>query len=206
MKKYFHFKTIIFLAFAVLIVILISFFYRPASPLPQVISTLPAEKSNDVLYDQPITIVFDMPVDPSLIQVTSVPEESWTVKAGNGTAIILEHAKYFHVDYDYQVDLSYQGKPLYTLSFHTLPQQSDPRYTQSVVNQIEHDYPLASKLPAESGGVRVLYDSPLTLSVILLNPNLAEDQALEAARQIVANFGLDPASHAYIFASPTPAP
>lgn len=204
MQKLFNLKTIAILALLTLIVVLISFFYRSKPPFPKVVSSIPANNSTGVLYDQPLTIVLDQVINPSLISVTSEPTESWTVKAGNGTAIILEHSQYFRVDSDYRIALTYQESPLYTFSFHTLAQQSDPRYTQSVVNQIERDYPLASKLPVESGGVRVLYDSPLTLVITILNPGLSQTQALEAAHQIVAGFGLDPSSHTYIFASPSP--
>ncbi len=184
-----------------LVAVVISLIYNPATPLPQVITSSPTQNSKKVNYFDTIKIKFNEPLNTNLLTASSIPEEVWEISEERGNIINLKSKQYLQVDKDYTLNLSYDNKPLYSLSFKTIPQQSDPRYAQEVMSEIERDYPLSTKLPLETPGYSVLYSIPLNLEITLKNDEATKEEIVDAVRSWVQKNGRDPDSHTYSFAN-----
>ncbi len=115
-------------------------------------------------------------------------------------AIAIRSKQYLRVDQQYTLNLSYNGDLIYTLSFKTLRQQSDPRYVQEVNNEMARDYPLATKLPYESPVFTIRYSSPLTLEITVKNPNLTTQEIIDEVKVWVTQNGGDTSAHKYVIA------
>lgn len=194
-------KLIWGLGILTLIAVVISLIYNPPLPLPQVITSSPTQNSKKVNYFDTIKIKFNGPINTDLLTASSVPEEVWEISEERGNIVNLKSKQYLQVDKEYILNLSYDNKPLYSLSFKTIPQQSDPRYAQEVMSEIERDYPLSTKLPLEAPGYSVLYSTPLNLEITLKNDGATKDEILVAVRAWVKQNGRDPDSHTYSFAN-----
>lgn len=184
-----------------LIAVLVSIFYNPPTPLPQVVSSTPTQNSKKVNYFDNVKVKFNAPIDVSILTATSLPEEVWEISEEKGNVVNLKSKQYLQVDKDYTLNLSYGGKLVHSLSFKTIPQQSDPRYAQEVMSEIERDYPLSTKLPLETPGYSVLYSTPLNLEITLKNKTTPKDEVLGAVKAWVQKNGRDPDSHTYSFAN-----
>ena len=202
MQKFFNKKIIIILSLITFVVVIIALFTKPATPLPQIVSTSPISNSRNVNYFDPIIIKFDQKVDPARISIASLPEEKWSINLSDNNSIILNHAQYFRVDTKYTLDIFYDEQLLSTLAFTTIHQQSDPRYVQSVVKQMEEEYPLATKIPFENSSFLIKYTSPLTISITIKNPSLTSQEIIDEVKSWVKSSGGDVDAHKYIIATP----
>lgn len=194
-------KILIGFSVFTLLVFIVSLILKPATPLPEVTKTSPVERSTKVNYFDPISFTFNQDIDPNLLKLTSIPEESWMIKPINTRSVSYSSVQYFQVNTQYTLTLHYNNEPIYTLTFTTLPQQSDPRYVQEVNNELKRDYPLAVKTPLDRPGFSVVYKSPLTLEITLKEGIEERSEIINAVRDWVKENGLDPDSHTYTFSN-----
>lgn len=194
-------KFLLGLSAITLILFIISLFFKPTTPLPEVVKTSPVNRSTKVNYFDSISFTFNQDVDPNLLKLTSVPEEAWVIKPINTRSVSFSSAQYFQVNTQYSLTLNYNNQPIHTLTFTTLPQQSDPRYVQEVNNELKRDYPLAVKTPLDRPGFSVVYNKPLTLEITLKGGVEERGEIINAVRDWVKENGLDPDSHTYVFAN-----
>lgn len=194
-------KFLLGLSAITLILFIISLFFKPTTPLPEVVKTSPVNRSTKVNYFDSISFTFNQDVDPNLLKLTSIPEEAWVIKPINTRSVSFSSAQYFQVNTQYSLTLNYNNQPIHTLTFTTLPQQSDPRYVQEVNNELKRDYPLAVKTPLDRPGFSVVYNKPLTLEITLKGGVEERGEIINAVRDWVKENGLDPDSHTYVFAN-----
>lgn len=194
-------KFLITLAIITLSTFIISLVLKPSAPLPEVIKTSPIDRSTKVNYFDKISYVFNSDLDPNLLTLTSIPEENWQKSPKNTREVIFNSAQYLQVNTQYILTLSYNQTPIHTLTFTTIPQQSDPRYVQEVNNEIKRDYPLAVKTPYDAPGFSVVYSKPLTLEITLKESVDERSEIINAVRDWVKENGLDPDSHTYTFSN-----
>ena len=202
MKQFFRKKTIFILLAVTLVVVVVSLFYRPVNPLPNIISTSLTTSSTKVNYFDPLRLKFDQSINPSLLSIKSVPEESWSVTSaiGDPTSIVLDHAQYFRVNTDYSLTIFYNNQQIHVLKFRTTPQQSDPRYVQEVNKEMARDYPLATKVPYENNDIKIVYSAPMTLEITIKNGSISSQAATEEVKSWVTSVGGDAATHKYVIA------
>ncbi len=199
MKKFLTKKNIIILAIIAIVFLIFSLFYKPAEPLPQITSTIPAQNSQKVSLTAPVRLKFDQKIDPSLITITSTPTEEWSIQNSEDMSIIyLKSKQYFHVGTEYSLSVSYNNQPISTLNFKTIAQQGDPRYTQEVLREMDRDYPLATKLPYNTDLYRVVYSAPMVLEITIKNPNITPEKAFSEIRAWVTSVGGDANAHKYV--------
>lgn len=201
----FHFLTkkpfLIALAIISLGLLIFSFFITPPTPLPTLLATIPSDYATKVSYLEPIQLKFATAVDPNLLSVTSIPEESWDITSAPNNIVKLQSKKYLFVNTEYTLNIFYNNQPLKTLTFTTIPQQSEPRANQEVVDEIKRDYPLANKIPYEASGFTILYKSPKHLEITLKVGVEERGEIINAVRDWVKENGLDPDSHTYTFSN-----
>jgi len=200
LKSFLQKKYLILLGIVALVFLLISLLTNPLSDPPKVIQSSPLPGSSTVRHADSILVRFDQAIDTSLLTITSVPEEVWNISPGFLEEITLTPKQYFRVDTDYVLNLSYEDEPLYSLNFKTIPQQSDPRYAQEVVQDLAKNYPLASKIPFENTLFRIVYLSPLTIEITNKNPNLTSQEIIDEVRSWVSQNGGNAADHKYVVA------
>lgn len=208
MQKLFTPRLLLFLLpLAVIGVVLYSLLARPPAPAPTVLSTNPPQDSRAASIYDPITIELDQDINPALLSVSSSPAEDWQVVRKDNLAYSLTHAKYLRVETLYTLDLYYNQQPLYTLSFTTFKQQSDPRYMQEVQAEMTRDYPLSSVFPYDHPHYYALYTAPRAIEIRLKSTQITENEALQQVKNIFGQKGVDPATHSFktLAASPPPA-
>jgi hypothetical protein len=199
MKKLLTKKYIIILGIIAFLFLIFSLIYKPIEPLPQLLTSLPAQDSQKVSLTDPVRLKFDQEVDPSLLTITSTPTEEWFIQAGDDKSIIILKSKqYFHVETKYVINISYKNEPISTLNFKTIAQQGDPRYTQEVLSEMDRDYPIAVKLPYTSNLYRVIYSAPMTLEISIKNDNILPEKAFSDIRAWVTSVGGDADAHKYV--------
>jgi hypothetical protein len=198
MKMLSNKKFLIFLGLITFVVFLFSFLYKPPVPLPTITTTSPLQNSNKVNYFDPLLIKFDGVVDHTLVTITSSPAEDWIISNSNKDSLEVKSKQYFRVDTNYTVNIFYNKTHIYTLNFKTIPQQSDPRYAQEVMAEIERDYPLSTKLPYETDEYSVLYSTPLTLEITLKTENLENDRVIAEVKAWVTRMGGNANSHKFV--------
>jgi len=181
---------------AIVVIAVISFFNNSQPVLPTVIQTSPPNNSQEASIFSPVLITPSSPLDPSLISVSSTPPEIWSVSISGGS-LALDHKEYLHADTDYLVEISYDNQPFYSLSFHTIKQQGDIRYTQESIDTLLQDYPLATSFPYETSTFRVVYSAPMTLEITLKSNSLTEEEAISQLKTWITQNGGDPATHSY---------
>lgn len=196
-------KFLLFLGLLTFIVFIFSLFYKPPTPLPAVIQSSPTQNSNKVNYFDTLTLRFNQAIDPSLITISSTPAEDWSIDSVSGDTVSLKSKQYFQVDTSYVVNISYKNQLIYTLSFKTTHQQSDPRYAQEVMNEIKRDYPLAVKTPYETTDYSVAYSKPLTLEITLKNSTIKASDVISEVKSWVTKNGGDSLAHQYTIAPAT---
>lgn len=194
-------KLLLSFAIATLILFIISLVVRPATPTPTLLSTSPTDNAVGVSYLEPLKLTFDAPIDPTLLSITSIPEESWRVTSSIKNVVDIKSEEYLLVNTQYTVNINYNQKLLKTLTFTTIPQQSEPRANKAVVDEIQRDYPLANKVPYQAPGFTVLYKSPHTLEITLKEGVEERSEIINAVRDWVKESGLDPDSHTYVFSN-----
>lgn len=193
-------KTLLAFGIVAFGLFLLSLLTNPPLDQPTVLQSSPLPGSTTVRHTDSIILRFDQAIDTSLLAISSVPEEAWSVSPGIIEEVVLTPKQYFRVDTDYILNLSYQDRPLYSLNFKTIPQQSDPRYAQEVVQELAKNYPLASKIPFENSLFRIVYVSPLTIEVENKNPNLTSQEIIDEVRAWVTQNGGNASAHKYIVA------
>lgn len=194
-------KLLIGFSVLTLLVFIVSLILKPATPLPEVIRTNPIERSTKVNYFDSISYSFNQDIDPNLLKITSIPEENWELKPINARSVSFSPAQYFQVNTQYSLTLHYNNQPIHSLTFTTLPQQSDPRYVQEINNELKRDYPLAVKTPFDRPGFSVVYSNPLTLEITLKEGVEERSEIINSVRDWVKENGLDPDSHTYTFSN-----
>lgn len=203
MNKFLTPKILITFAIIVFVVLIIALFYKPATPLPQVLSSIPTPNAKKVNLVDPLKIKFDQNVDPSRITITSTPSEEWSITHGDdNSTIILKSKQFLRVETNYSLAILYDAKPISTLNFQTIAQQGDPRYTQGVLQDMARDYPLSTKLPYDTSLYHVVYASPLTLEITIKNKNVSSLKAIDDIKSWVKSLGADPSTHQYAIATP----
>lgn len=194
-------KLLIGFGIFTLLFFIASLILKPATPLPEVIKTNPTDHSTKVNYFDSISYTFNQDIDPNLLKLTSIPEENWAFQPISARSASFSPAQYFQVNTQYSLSLSYNNHPIHTLTFTTLPQQSDPRYVQEVNNELKRDYPLAVKTPLDRPGFSVVYSKPLTLEITLKEGVEERSEIINTVRDWVKENGLDPDSHSYTFSN-----
>lgn len=194
-------KFLIGFGVIVFITFIISLILKPSVPLPTILKTIPLNNATGVSYLDPIELKLNSTIDPTLLTITSVPEESWDIKSFPNNVIKAQSKQYLLVNTPYTLNIFYNNEPLSTLRFTTIPQQSEPRANKEVVDEIARDYPLAAKIPYVAPGFVVRYKSPMTFEIELTNSSVERDIIINAVRDWVKENGLDPNSHSYTFAN-----
>lgn len=194
-------KFILIFGLITLAIFIVSLTIKPAASLPEVVKTDPANHATKVDYFDSIGYTFNQDVDPNLLKLTSIPEETWQQLPTNSRKITYTPTQYFQVNTQYALTLSYDNRPIHNLTFTTLAQQSDPRYVQEVNNELKRDYPLAVKTPLERPGFSAVYSKPLTLEITLKEGVDERSEIINAVRDWVKENGLDPDTHTYIFSN-----
>lgn len=195
-------KYLIVLAVLTIIIFVLSFFIRKPEPTPQLISSIPLNKSTRVGLDQTIKLAFDLPVESQSVEVESVPAEEWTITNLSPSSIELS-AKYFFLPHtNYRLTIKKGAVQLGSYEFTTVISQSDPRLVQSIEEQMKIDYPLSRILPLQSPVYRVVYSAPLTLEITVTNPNLTSQEVIDEVKSWVTQNGGDASAHKYVIASP----
>lgn len=198
-------KKIIITLFLILLTliginIINSLFFKP----PELISTVPPNRTSAVELTTPIILNFSRPVSPSDVKLVSSGQEDFTLR-GEGNSIVAEHDKAFFNNRDYTVEIYFQGDLIDALIFTTLRQESDPRVTQEIQETVENDYPLASLTPYRTDNFEVVYSAPLTLQIEIYANSLSANDAINIVKSWVNLQGLDPDSHTYTL-KPSPVP
>jgi len=203
MKKYINTKNLIILSIIAGFFTIISIIYQPKIDPPKLILSSPTQNFQKMSVTEPILLKFDKMVDPSLITIKSTPEEVWQLLNSNDPyTASFKSVQYLHVDTIYSLAIMYEDQLLTTLDFKTIPQQGDPRYTQEVLKEMDRDYPLAQKLPLKTAQYRVVYSSPLTLEITLINPNFTSEEIIEEVKSWVTQNGGDVVVHKFVIAAP----
>lgn len=201
MNKYLNKKTLTIFSLITGVILIISLFYKPAAPTPELLLSSPTQNSQKVSLTDPLQLKFDQKIDESLLSITSDPQESWTIQtSGDGSLVTLRSKQYLRVETKYTLHITYSGRPIYTLNFKTIPQQGDPRYTQEVLQEMDRDYPLSTKLPYNTESYRVVYSSPMTLEITLKNDDISSTDAISEIKSWVTKNGGDSLSHKYVIA------
>lgn len=201
MKKLLSKKNIIILAGISLITLVVSLIYRPGTPLPQLLSSTPTENALNVSVTNALLLKFDSAIDTERIKVISNPPEEWVIQNGiNPKIVSLKSKQFLYADSQYTLTITYGDELLTTLNFKTIPQQGDPRYTQSVLLEMENDYPLAVKLPHIESNYRLIYSAPLTIEITSKNPNLTSQELIDEVKTWVTQNGVDASTHKYVIA------
>lgn len=207
MKKLITTKNIVIFLIITLFVFLVSILYNPKTPIPTVISASPKHNSKNISVTENILVKFDQTVDLSKIVVTSVPEEEWSLKSSTDKSVVaLESKQYLLADSDYAISIYHESQLVTVLNYKTIAQQGDPRYTQTVLKEMDRDYPLATKFPYSGPNFRLIYDAPLTIGITIKNPNLTSQEVIEEVKEWVSQNGLSSVSHKYIISTPSPSP
>lgn len=203
MKKYINTKNLIILSIITGFFTIISIIYQPKIDPPKLILSSPTQNFQKMSVTEPVLLKFDKMVDPSLITIKSTPEEVWQLLNSNDlNTASFKSVQYLHADTKYSLAIMYEDQLLTNLDFKTIPQQGDPRYTQEVLKEMDRDYPLAQKLPLKTPQYRVVYSSPLTLEITLINPNFTSEEIIEEVKAWVTQNGGDVASHKFTIATP----
>lgn len=199
-------KRILIAILAVISVLAILFIYfstkktnKPSEPVA-IISSVPANDSQNASVFDPIKITFNQTVDPADLSVISVPAEDWTVSSNTQDSVSLNHKVYLRVATNYKLTISYKGSVLGILNFETVKSQNDPRQLQNLQSELNRDYPLASLTPYETADYRVVYSAPLTLEIDLKSSISSED-AISQIKSWVKTNGVDPDTHKYVVVS-----
>ena len=201
MKKILNKKFIIFLSIISLTFLIFSLIYKPQTPSPQLLISSPTQNARSSSLTDPIQLKFDQPIDPSLLTISSIPAESWSIESGlDNNSITLKSKQYLRVDTNYSLSIVYKNIQITTLNFKTMTQQGDPRYTQEVLSELERDYPLAAKTPLTTSQYRVVYSSPMTLEITLKNSNLTSAEVIDEVKSWVTKNGGDSIAHKYVIA------
>lgn len=194
-------KVITLLTALSLGILIVSLIIKPINAVPLVVSSNPTPNATKVDFSNPVSFILNRDIDSTQISLTSVPEESWSLKDNSDKIITFVPSQYLRINKEYVLSLSYSGKIIYTLGFTTIDQQSEPRYIQEVNNEVKRDYPLAIKTPYEQSGFSVVYSAPLTLEITLKNPNLTSQEVIDEVKAWVKSNGGDVGAHKYIIAS-----
>ena len=199
---------IILSVLALFIIIILTLRQSSPLPIPTMLSSQPTSNSQNASVFSPIKLIFDSPLDPSLISISSTPPEVWTPQV-SGNNLTLTHEQFFHANQEYSVNIYYNDSLLTTLNFKTHAEQNDPRYLQTVQEEMDHDYPLATSFPYETSVLRVVYISPMTLEITLKSDSLTEKEAMSQIKSWVTKNGGDSTTHKYqVISAPesTPTP
>lgn len=165
---------------------------------PQILTTTPTEGASSASVFLPLSLQFDTPVDPMDFSVESSPTENWTIDTLSPTQLKLEHKEFFRVNTQYTIKLNYQGKELAKLHFKTAAEQNDPRYLQTVEDELNRDYPLRINLPLETADYRVVYSAPLELEITMKTGDMSDNVAIEEVKKWVSQNGGSASAHQYV--------
>jgi hypothetical protein len=174
--------------------------------LPKIVASAPAAGSTTGDIFKPVIVQFDIPVMAADINISSSPEEIWTIKQESPNSIALLHQEIFHPATFYVVNLSWQARPLPSLSFTTQAAQGDPRLVQKLTDELNRDYPLAKLTPHETPLYRVVYTAPMTLEIELINLNITSQEAIGEVKAWVRSQGGDVDVHKYTVVTGTTTP
>jgi len=172
--------------------------------LPQITSSNPAADSVEADIFTPIIIQFDKSILADDFSLLSSPKESWILKQDTQNSLVISHSLALHPSTKYDLTFSWKGDPLPTLSFTTHSSQGDPRLVQTLTQELNRDYPLASLTPHEGFGFSVVYSAPLTLEITITNSLVDQADAIAATKDWVKGQGLVSSTHQYIITSPPP--
>ena len=201
-NKLINYKTLLAFGIITLLLASIAIFYKPKLKLPTVITSIPTTNSTKVNYFDSIGLQFDQAIDSNLVTAQSTPEEIWSIQNVDKDKISLSSKQYLRVDTQYKLEIFYNKKLVYILNFKTIPQQSDPRYAQEVMNTISRDYPLSTKTPFENSNFKAVYSEPLTLEITIKNKDFLPSDAILETKEWVTQNGGDVSSHKFTIATP----
>ena len=108
----------------------------------------------------------------------------------------LNHELYLKTATNYTLTLRQKDNNLKVLSFETDHEQNDPRLLQILKSEVEKDYPLAEYTPYENNKYKIIYDSPLTINIMLKTP-IDTESAISEAKLWVKSHNIDPLTHKY---------
>ena len=203
-------KFKIVLAFTIAIAFIVSLLYlsqnsRPA-PIPELVTSSPASGAVTASVVEPISLVYNQPVDISTLSFASAPKIAGSMSQPRSDTVVITHAAYLQSNTKYTLNISRGQETITTLSFTTGVGQGDPNFYQQVNAEMDKNYPLAQFTPYENPYFRVVYSAPLALEITLKNTTLTPDQAITQIKSWVQSHGLDPSSHTYSVVAPSPTP
>lgn len=175
---------------------------------PKVKSFSPVGNANNVDLNEPITLVFNKPINPSQFSATTTPDMTFDVSVNNGNVLVFQPKLSYLQNTYYVVRILYNQKIIGGTNFTTMKSQSEPQFLERIAAQMDQQYPLAIHLPYSTANYQVVYASPLTLSIQLFTSNLDQNTVLAEVKRWVSSQGVNPATHEYkmllpAFPSPT---
>lgn len=189
-------KLFILATVVLAVVYIVLFIYFKLNPsMPRLISSSPIDLSKDVALAKLPTFEFDKPIDLTDVVIISSPKTSWVLTQTKATNITATHTPDFQPATTYTISLTWKNKPLAGLEFKTLASQVDPLLLQEMKEELARDYPLARFTPYKTSNYRVVYSSPMTFEITMINSNLTSEDAIEEVKSWITKNGGDAASH-----------
>lgn len=162
----------------------------------EITSSTPLDKSIGFSVFNPVRLVFNQEIDPSLIEVFSDPSETWVVSQTVGNSVDLNHQLYLRAATKYKLTTTYNGAIVGILNFETAREQNDPRLLQTLQTEMDKDYPLAKLTPYETPDYKVIYAAPLTLEIDIKS-QISTQEATLKIKSWVSQHGVNPSTHKY---------
>ncbi len=195
------YKNYILLTLAVLSVVLLLFGGKAQNP-PTITTFNPVDRAQNIDLRSSLSYSSNNPLILSEISITSSPSLELELILQNTNTLIATHNLAFQPSTLYTISLAWRGQNILTHTFTTLKSQEDPLLIQNMKDELERDYPLAQKLPLKTTQYRVVYSSPLTLEITLINPNFSSEEIIEDVKSWVTQNGGDVSSHKFTIATP----
>jgi hypothetical protein len=202
MKSLFlKYKNHLVLILVVLSVVLFLFGGKTQKP-PTIKALSPLDRAQNVDLRSSIYYSSDNPLILSEITISSSPSLDFELNLQNTNTLVATHKLAFQPSTTYTISLSWKGEDILNHTFTTLKSQEDPLLIQNMKEELERDYPLAQKLPLKTAQYRVVYSSPLTLEITLINPNFTSEEIIEDVKSWVTQNGGDVSVHKFVMAAP----
>lgn len=202
MKELFlKYKKLIIIFLGLVSVILLIIGSLPSKP-PKIILLKPQDLSKNIDLRTPLTYSIDLTVNIDDLKITSTPSNNMTLSFKDKNTLIAEHKLAFQPSTKYTFEIFWKNKLISTNSLTTTKSQEDPNLIEKMNNELARDYPLAQKLPLKTTNYRVVYSSPLTLEIELLNANTSATDIVNEVKSWVTKNGGDVSIHKFVIANP----
>jgi len=202
MNNFFSPKQIKFIIYATgtLLIVYLGIILFFKKPTPQIKLTSPVDSSQKVAIYTDINYVFDQDVLIKDLTFQISPEVPLANKQTKPNSITLTPKRTLQPSTTYTINVYWQNKQIYVLTFTTQATQTDPILIENMKTELTRDYPLGQKLPLDNSQYRVVYSAPMTLEITIKNPNLTSQEIIDEVKVWVTQNGGDTSAHKYVIA------